>query len=249
MKKLLLILILFYTSSKCDEVHQQFEMANELYRKGEYQNALHIYEQIMKNGYISEDLYYNIGNAYFKLDNIPAAILYFERAKRLSPNDEDINFNLKIANLKVVDKIDPLPRIFFINWWYSVSNLNNSESWATTAILFSWIFVGLIILFRINKILIIKKISFITGIFSLILMIFVLLFAYTQYRYETDNTTGIIFSSNSLVKSSPDEAGTDLFVIHEGVKVEILDAVNNWRKIKLADGKVGWIPAEDIEII
>ncbi len=249
MKKLLLILILFYTSSKCDEVHQQFEMANELYRKGEYQNALHIYEQIMKNGYISEDLYYNIGNAYFKLDNIPAAILYFERAKRLSPNDDDIDFNLKIANLKVVDKIDPLPRIFFINWWYSVSNLNNSENWATTAILFSWIFVGLLILFRINKILIIKKISFITGIFSLILMIFFLLFAYTQYWYETDNTTGIIFSSNSLVKSSPDEAGTDLFVIHEGVKVEILDAVNNWRKIKLADGKVGWIPAEDIEII
>ncbi|RCK72879.1 MAG: BatE [Ignavibacteriae bacterium] len=249
MKNFLFLFLILYSFVKCDEVHQQFELANELYRKGEYEQALSKYEQIIKNGYISSDLYYNIGNVYFKLENIPAAILYYERAKRLSPNDEDIDFNLKIANLRVVDKIDPLPKIFFINWWYSISNINNSENWAIIAIIFSWISIGLFLVFRISKISIIKKSAFMSGSILLIFMMLVLSFAYTQYRYETDNTTGIIFSNNASVKSSPDEAGTDLFVIHEGVKVEILDEVGNWKKIRLADGKVGWIVADDIQII
>lgn len=241
--------MILYSVSYCNEIIHQFETANEYYRKGEYEKALSIYEKIINNGYISSELYYNIGNTYHKLDNIPAAIIYYERAKRLSPSDEDIEFNLKLANLKVVDKIDPIPRFFLVEWWHSISNTFNSEKWSIMTIIGSWIFVLSILAFRLINISIIKKIIIPIIIFSLIFILVTFLFSYTQYKYENDRTTGIIFSQNVSVKSSPDEAGTDLFVIHEGVKVKILDSLNEWRKIRLADGKVGWIPINSIEII
>lgn len=244
-----ILVVLLYSISFCDEISHQFETANEYYRKGDYEKALSIYEQILNNGYVSSELYYNIGNAYHKLENIPAAILYYERAKRLSPSDEDIDFNLKLSNLRVVDKIDPIPKFFVIEWWYSISNTFNSEKWSMMAIISSWIFVLTVIVFRLINILFLRKLMIPVIIISIISILLTFLFSYTQYRYENDKTIGIIFAQNVSVKSSPDEAGTDLFVIHEGVKVKILDSLNEWRKIKLADGKVGWIPINSIEII
>lgn len=250
MKKLILIfLFTFHLLTLCEEVNHQFDSANEHYRKGEYDKALAIYEQIMKNGYVSADLYYNLGNVYLKLGNIPASILFYERAKRLSPNDEDIDFNLKLANLKVVDKIDPIPMFFLVEWWNSISNIFNSYNWSIITIICSWIFVLSVLIFRLIKISMIKKLTIPVIIISVLITLFTFSFSYTQYKYENDNTVGIIFSHNVSVKSSPDETGTDLFVIHEGVKVKILDTVNNWKKIRLADGKVGWIPSEHIVII
>lgn len=244
------IIIVFLSSiSFCDEITHQFETANDYYRKGEYEKALSIYEQILNNGYVSSDLYYNIGNTYHKLENIPAAILYYERAKKLSPSDEDIDFNLKLANLRVVDKIDPIPRFFIVEWWYSLSNIFNSEKWSIITIISSWLFVLSILVIRLINIPIIKNLFIPIIILSMISIIFTFLLSYTQYKYENDKTVAIVFSQNVSVKSSPDEAGTDLFVIHEGVKVKILDSLNEWIKIKLADGKVGWIPFDSIQII
>jgi tetratricopeptide (TPR) repeat protein len=251
MKYLLVALILLSSFSllTADEVQIQFERANQHYRDGDYQNAVVLYEKIIKSGYQSADLYYNLANTYFKLDSLSNAILFYERAKRISPNDDDINYNLKIANLKVVDKIEPLPKLFFIEWINGLGKLFSSGSWAIATLIGLWIGTVCFAIFRISRTSISRRISFFGGIVFLFIFSVSLGFSIQQAQIEKSENMAIIFSPNAKVKSSPDENGTDLFILHEGVKVEVLDKVENWRKIKLADGKVGWLPDETVEII
>jgi hypothetical protein len=245
-----LVYFLFFASfAFAEEVQIQFEQANQIYRNGDYKNAVIAYEKINKNGYCTPDLYFNLANAYFKLDNIANSILNYERAKKLSPNDEDINYNLKIANLKVVDKIEPIPRLFFIEWRNSTGRIFSSNSWATIAIIALWLGIICFSIFRISRSPNFRRIIFFCGVFILFVSLLSLVFGVQQNQVEKSENVGIIFSTSVNVKSSPDENGTDLFILHEGVKVEILDKVEKWRKIKLADGKIGWMPEETIEII
>lgn len=251
MRQLLLIfvLILFPMISVADEVNHQFNQANQLYRDAEYSKAISIYEDIIKNGYEHTALYYNLANAKFKLDNLPAAILYYERARRLSPNDEDVNYNLKIANLKVVDKIEPLPRLFIFEWWRALSGLTSSTSWSVFSIIALWIGFFCIAVFLITSKSFYRRLSFFSGTFLILFAVVTFVSAIEQNNVERSSNEAIIFSPNISIKSSPDYSGTDLFILHEGVKVEILDSVDKWKKIRLADGKVGWISGEAIEII
>jgi tetratricopeptide (TPR) repeat protein len=241
--------LLFISIARAKEVQIQFEQANQLYRNGDYKNAVTAYEKINKNGYCTPDLYFNLANAYFKLDNIANSILYYERAKKLSPNDEDINYNLKIANLKVVDKIEPIPRLFFIEWWNSISRIFSSNSWALITIIALWLGIICFSLFRISRSPNYRRTIFFCGVFILFISLLSTVFGVQQNQMEKSENMGIIFSSSVAVKSSPDQNGTDLFILHEGVKVEILDRVEKWRKIKLADGKIGWLPDETVETI
>ncbi len=245
-----IILILFLSAfSQADEALVQFEQANHLYRNGDFKNASTLYEKIVHNGYHNAELYYNLGNTYFKLDETGKAILYYERAKKIYPNDEDINFNLKIANLKVVDKIEAIPQLFFIEWWYSVSKSFSSDTWAIFTITTIWLGVILLLLFRISKSPFTRRAFFFGGILIVAVAGFFLIFSTQQNKSEKSETMAIVFSASVTVKSSPDEAGTDLFLLHEGVKVEMVDKVGNWFKIKLLDGKIGWLPDKDIEVI
>src|SRR6059036_404081 len=128
MKRWYLVLLLFICQTLvAQEAVRQFEQANQLYRDGKYDQAAGLYEQVISNGYESAALYYNLGNACFKLKNTPSAILNYERAKRLAPHDEDILYNLRLANLRIVDKIEPIPQIFFIDWWRSLVNTFSSS--------------------------------------------------------------------------------------------------------------------------
>ncbi len=251
MKHLLQIILIFILPvfSFADEVSHQYSQATQFYRDGEYAKAIAIYENILKNGYEHSDLYYNLANANFKLDNLPASILYYERAKRLSPNDDDINYNLKIANLKVVDKIEPLPRFFIVEWWKALSGLASATSWATFSIIGLWIGLSCIAVFRILGKSFYRRLSFFSGTFLIFFALVTLIFAIHQHKIEHSTSMAIVFSANVAVKSSPDDSGTDLFILRDGVKVEILDSVDKWKNIRLADGKVGWIPVEAIEII
>lgn len=251
MKQLLLIfvLILLPIISFANEVSHQYNQANQFYRDAEYSKAISIYENIIKNGYEHPDLYYNLANAKFKLENLPAAILYYERAKRLSPNDDDINYNLKIANLKVVDKIEPLPRLFIFVWWQALSGLTSSASWSVFCIIALWVGLFCIAVFRLTSKSFYRRLSFFSGTFLTLIALITLVFAIEQNNIQQSTNEAIIFSPNISIKSSPDESGTDLFILHEGVKVEILDSVDKWKKIRLADGKVGWLPENDIEVI
>jgi tetratricopeptide (TPR) repeat protein len=250
MRWILMVLCISAVSfSVAQEAAIQFDQANQFYRNGEYQRAVQMYGQVIQNGYESELLYYNIGNSYFKLQNVPAAILNFERAKRLAPNDDDINYNLRLANLRVIDKIEPIPRLFFINWWNSFIHLFSSDRWATMGIIGLWIAAvssGLIFVVRRS---VFQRVSFLVSVVVLLISTLAFIGMYQRIHLEQNESTAIIFSETVSVKSAPDAQSTDLFVLHEGVKVEFLDAVGEWRKIRLADGKVGWLSNKNIQVI
>ena len=246
---LLLLSIVVVQSVLAQEALLQFEQANQLYRNGDFQQAAVRYEQVVKNGYEGPALFYNLGNAYFKLKNIPVAIVNYERAKLLAPHDEDISYNLRLANLRVVDKIEPIPQLFFIEWWRAFINIFSSGAWARTAIGALWCAALNGTIFLMIKSAAFRRVIFLFGIVCLLLCVLSWVAIIQQYHHERDDQMAIILSPSVSVKSSPDAQSTDLFVLHEGVKVDILDAVGEWKKIRLADGKIGWMPADSLQVI
>ncbi len=250
MKRFLVLCCLLLASQAfAQEESVQFERANELYRKGDYREAAQAYEQIITNGYESAALYYNLGNAYFKLQNYPGAILEYERARRLAPHDDDILYNLRLVNLRVVDKIEPIPQLFLLEWWRALLNLSSSGGWAMAAIVSIWIaaFCGAVII--LIRSVIARRIAFLLAALSIALCVFSGVAAYQRLREETGSSSAIVFALSVPVKSAPDDQSTDLFVLHEGVKVEFLDSVGEWQKIRLADGKVGWLLSSSVRVI
>ncbi|MBI1804258.1 MAG: tetratricopeptide repeat protein [Ignavibacteriae bacterium] len=250
MKRLLfVVLIVFSQHAFAQEAALQFEQANQFYRGGDYQKAAQLYEQVLKNGYEHFALYYNLGNAYFKLQKIPGAILAYERAKRLVPNDEDIQYNLRLANLRVIDKIEPLPQLFFIQWWNAFLGLFSSSGWALIGIGALWLAVGAGMLFFLLRSVFVQRLAVFGGLLLVIAAALSFISMYQQHRHEQSDRTAIVFAPSVSVKSAPDGQSTDLFVVHEGVKIELLDSVGEWKKIRLADGKVGWMMTESIQVI
>jgi len=224
-----------------------FEQANTYYQNKDYIKAIELYDSILAQGVESAALYYNLANAHFKINNIPAAILNYERAKKLIPSDEDILFNLKIANLRIVDKIEPLPSMFYNRWWEELVRLNSSAGWSNVLLSLLWTALVSGFLFLTAPAIRIKRIIFVVGIVALIIAGLFLVFARQQYQYEQNSNFAIVFAPNVYIKSAPDEQSTDLFILHEGIKVEIIDKVGEWEKLRLADGKVGWIKGEAAE--
>jgi tetratricopeptide (TPR) repeat protein len=227
----------------------QFDRANQLYRQGEYQQAASIYEQIVSNGYESVALYFNLGNTYFKLNDIPSAILNYERAKRLSPTDDDVLYNLRLANARVVDRIDPVPELFFVEWWHRFINALSSDSWAIMAVLGMWCVAAASGGFMLGRSLLARRISFLSVVFAALIAACGFVGSMQRSKIEQNSSDAIVFAHVVTIKSAPDSQSTDLFIIHGGVKAELLDAVGEWRKIRLADGKVGWLNAESLRII
>jgi tetratricopeptide (TPR) repeat protein len=246
---LIFLILSLITLTSAEEVQILFDRANELYRTGDYKNAAAIYNNIIKNGYNNSSLYYNLANSYFKSDNLAGAIVNYERAKKISPNDEDINYNLRIVNLKVVDKIEPVPTLFFFEWWNSISKIFTSDSWAVLMIIALWNGLILVSLYRIAKTSLLRRIFFFGALFLICSALVAGVYTLKQNQIERNENMAIIYSPSVTVKSSPDENGTDLFILHEGVKVEVLDKIEKWEKIKLADGKIGWLLSDTVEII
>jgi hypothetical protein len=220
--------------------------ANLYYANGMYEDAAKLYQQVADSGYASAELFYNLGNAYFKAHDIPHAILYYERAHLLDPGNEDINYNLNLARTYVTDKIDVLPEFFLVAWYHWFLDRLPPDGWA----LFSMItfFLGLVFLslymFTARKTL--KKTGFIGGVVILAFSVLSFVFAWQSRDILTAHDHAVVMSPAVTVKSSPGEEGTDLFVIHEGMKVAVEDSVDNWTEIRLGDGSKGWLPDEDI---
>jgi tetratricopeptide (TPR) repeat protein len=235
---LFLLLPLFSTAKQEDAL---FNEANRLYKEQNYEVAIALYDSILKAGYASPELYFNLGNAYFKTGNLAPAILNYERAKKLAPADEDIDFNLRIANLRVVDRVEAVPELFFVRWAKNLVIHFSSDGWATLAlILFLVTFiVGAIFLFLKHYLL--KRLAFFVALIFLLLSITSAIIAYSQYNYQRESSAGIVFAKNVYVKSSPDAQSTNLFMLHEGIKISLIGADGEWQKIQLADGKVGWM--------
>ncbi len=221
---------------------QLWEKANAYYTTEEYQQAISLYEQILLSGEESAKLYFNLGNAYYKAGDINNAILNYERAKVLAPNDEDIEFNLKIANQFVVTSIEELPKPFFLRWRTSVINKYPADTWAYISISAFLIFLILLGLVIFSRRVALRRASFWFGILFVILSGFTFSFAAQQKKKIVERNGAIVFCPRVTVKSAPAETGTDLFLIYEGLKVQITDSLNTWKEIRLADGNEGWLP-------
>ena len=177
-------------------------------------------------------------------------MLNYERAALLRPGDKDIEFNLELVRSKTVDKVVALPRFFIAEWFDSIVNTMNIQAWSYAGILFFITMLLTLLLFLFGKSIILRKISFFTALFSLIMTIFANVAAYNQYIRLTERNEAVIMQPSVTVKSTPSNSGTDLFVIHEGRKVKISDdTMQGWKEIELEDGNIGWIPAEAMDRI
>jgi tetratricopeptide (TPR) repeat protein len=223
--------------------------ADSAYNAEDYRTATISYEKILEQGMHSPEIYYNLGNAYFNLNNLPSAILNYERAKVLAPRDEDINFNLSIANSMIPDKIEPVPDIFYVQWWKSLRDNFNMNTWTRFSIILFIIVVICAGLFFLSLSLAIRKTAFWAGIFFVLLTAGSFSISYSKYNILSKHTEAIVFDPTITVKSSPNKLGKDLFVIHEGTKVFILEEINDWANIRIANGSSGWMPLSSVKRI
>ena len=225
------------------------QKANELYTKEQFKQSIDVYNQILMTNMESPEVYFNLGNAYYKTGQYTLAILNYERAKLLAPDDEDINFNLQVANQKVVDSIQELPGIFVVRWWNSLVNSQTTDGWAILSILSFVIFLTMLGFYFFAKTSEVKRITFWSGCFLIVFTIFSWSSAAKQKSRLVNHSEAIVMQPTVTVKSSPTETGTNLFVVHEGLKVKITDKLGDWVEIKLADGNKGWLLLESIERI
>jgi tetratricopeptide (TPR) repeat protein len=225
------------------------ERADSAYAQEHYQQAIADYEALLKNG-VSADLYYNLGNAYYRTDNITKAILNYERALLLSPGDDDIRFNLQMARSKTIDKITPQSEMFFVTWYHSLVNLMSVDAWARTALFTLAIAIVLVLLYLFSDRMWLRKLGFFGALALVIVFLLSNLFAFQQKHKLTHRTGAIVITSAATVKSTPSKNGTDLFILHEGTCVTMTDqSMREWKEIRMADGRKGWIETRQIETI
>jgi tetratricopeptide (TPR) repeat protein len=243
-----LFLLLPFLGFAKQNPEQLFRRANEFYKNKDFKKAAELYESVEKQGLTSAALYYNLGNSYFRIGNTPKAILNYERAKKLSPDDEDLQYNLKIANLSVTDKIEPLPELEFSHFIKSFVNTYSSAGWAVWAIALLWLSLATAALFILSNYRNLKKTGFYTAIISFALFVVFILISLQRRSYENKDFA-IIFSAVSYVKTAPEAQSKDAFYLHAGTKVEIRETLGDWSYIRIADGKTGWLKREYLEVI
>ncbi|MCF8332239.1 MAG: tetratricopeptide repeat protein [Bacteroidales bacterium] len=223
--------------------------ANQAYKDENYNKAITLYDSVINSGMHSAKLYYNLGNAYFKANDLAPAILYYERAKKLKPFNERISHNLEFAQQLQKDEIESLPVMFYVRWWQKLTNLFSLNSWSLlslflilTACLFWAFFIASNTITR-------RRRFFWISLFISVLFLLTLTITLRNYHNIKHEKAAIVFQSVITGKSSPDRDSKDLFVIHEGLKVHVLNKIGDWYEIKLPDGTVGWLPAESIKVI
>ena len=246
---LLMLFALFASCAKGQSADTLMEKANNVYNQGLYDSSINLYNQVLNQNVESAELYYNMGNAWFKKGEIPHAILFYEKAKKLKPNDDDIEYNLGVANSMIVDKIESVPKLFFQEWWNYFYNLFGANLWAVILLILWALFVLFVGVFLLSGSRRSKKLGFFLGIFFLLITIASYGLASQKYHHSISHNEAIIFTPTLTVKSSPTITAVDLFVIHEGTKVKVLDKVDGWVKIKISNGSVGWVTEKSLEEI
>jgi tetratricopeptide (TPR) repeat protein len=239
---------LFSTSSLHAESAQGlYTIGTDAYTAKNYQQAIDAYQKLISDGYRNAAVYYNLGNSYYKTDRISLAILNYERALRLAPSDEDIRFNLKLANLKTVDRIIPVPQLYILSKWQDLVASRSSRTWAIYSIVSVWLaLVAFVVYLFVGHF---RRAGFFSGVVLVLFSIFFFCISSVESQAEYGAGQAILTAANTYIKSAPDTSGTDLFMIHEGVKLYILDKVGDWSKVRLADGKVGWVEQSTLTVI
>ena len=221
-----------------------FEQANAAYNAGSYDSAIMLYEGILSYDEESVPVYYNMGNAYYKIREYPMAIYYYEKALKLDPSNEDVKTNLAIANLAIVDKIEPMPQSFFVRTWRNVRAWLSGDLWAWCSVAaFALLLVALFLFLRARRIGL-RKLGFFSGLLFLVAFALSVVFAFQLKTASETQDQAIIMAPTVTVKSAPSEEAVDLFVLHEGAKVDIFETSNGWNKVRIANGSIGWLEAD-----
>jgi len=246
---LVLVLSVFGTQSFASNVDELMKQAGEFYRNGQFDEAIEIYDRLLNEGYQGTSLYFNLANSYYRIGKLGYAILNYERALKNSPSDEDVKHNLAFASLSTVDRIQPLPTFFLFEWWESILATLTVNGWTYLAFLFFVLLIFSIVVYFFAKTIFQQKLILFSGLG--ILVVFLLAVSLLIVKINRDETlvNGVVIEQSVTVKTSPDIKSTDAFVIHEGLKVNLEDKIDNWIKIRLADGKVGWIENNTVEKI
>jgi tetratricopeptide (TPR) repeat protein len=249
MKQIFCILSLFLSLGFFAQNEALFEKANALYNDGKYAEAIDNYQIILDSGKHSADLYFNMANAHYKLNNIAPSIYYYEKALLLNPNDSEIINNIAFAKNMTIDAIDVIPDAGFSKLLSDTTHKLSFDAWAKTAVAFVFCFVVLFLVYYFTYSTFSKRLSFIVSITSLVIAFIALLFAFHKFNLDKKDNPAIIFSQESKVRSNPNNRSEESFRLHEGTKVQVIETYNDWKKIELSDGKVGWISSEDIKLL
>ena len=249
MRQFFILMTILFATFNLSAQEDLFQQANEAYSKNNFKAASNLYEEILKTNGASAIVYYNLGNSYYKLNKVAPSILNFERALLLEPGNNDIRFNLEIAKLKTVDKIEPVGDFFLTEWFRAIQNLLSTDAWSYFSIICFILLIICLFLFFFSRRILLKKLGFYVGLVLLVSVVLGNCFAYNQKKKLTQRNEAIIFAPTTTIKSSPDNSGTDLFILHEGTKVKMKNKLGNWNEIETADGNVGWIKSSEIEII
>lgn len=230
------------TSSK-----ELFETANLQYKEGKYDDAIKLYQKIEAKDSVSSELYFNLANSFYKLNNVANTIYYYEKALILDPLNKDAANNLEFAKRMTIDNIEELPKTFLQKLEANYIQKLSYNQWATIAVILSFLAAILFLLFYFSSISTKKRLYFLTSILSFILLAVALFTSYNQSQKAVRTKTAIIFAPKVSVNNAPTTNSDEVFVLHEGTKINILDTVDNWKKIKLADGKIGWVLADALK--
>ena len=223
--------------------------AEQNYRKGNYQQAINDYKELLKQG-ASADIFYNLGNAYYRSGNLTQAILNYERASLLSPGNEDINFNLEFARSKTIDKIVPKGEMFYITWYKSIRSLVSIDSWAYISLISIALAFISVLIYLFSSAISFQKLGFFSSIFLFVLFLLSFVFAFQQKSAMQKRHGAIIMVPSVNVKKSPSFNGLDGFVLHEGTRVDIVDEeIKGWAGVLVSDGRSGWVPIDKLEKI
>ncbi|MCK5066062.1 MAG: tetratricopeptide repeat protein [Bacteroidales bacterium] len=253
MKRIIIIIILgmpvaggFMMASGTDSL---FHKGNALYEEGDYEEALGIYHQVIQDGFESAGLYYNMGNAAYRSNSIGYAILYYEKALKLEPSHEDAANNLEFVSRYRLDTFDEVPQLFLGSWIRGFVHLLPEHTWSILAMLFFISLLTGIVVYLFASRIAIKKTGFVGAVATLLLFVIAFSSAASRHREIVNPDTGIILVPSVVVRSSPSESGTELFILHEGTKIELSEEVSGWQNIKVIDGREGWIMAGHFESI
>jgi len=230
-------------------VENIFSQANELYNKGIYIEAINNYKEIIKNDFHSAELYYNLGNAYYRLDSIASSVYYYEKALQLNPNDRETIDNLELINKTLVDEIDPITIPLIESILNSISNIFYFETWGYISIFFSFLIVALFLSYYFANSSRVKRLTFVLLCISSIFMLVSLINGNKGYNNYINNEYAVIYSYETDLKIEPNYRSETLFMLHEGTKIQVLENYNNWIKIRLVNGQVGYIQLIDVKTL
>jgi hypothetical protein len=247
--KNLILYLLFLCIPLLAQSETLVEQGNQYYQKQQYDKAIQSYSKVLAEGYESAELYYNLGNAYFRKGSLGLAILNYERALKLSPGDDDIQHNLALAYSRTIDRINTLPDFFIFQWWESFLALFTLTGWIYITYTFYLLLIGVTIFYFFTRRPDYQRAAFFSGIAVLLLLAFTISISAIKYNREFNIKNGIVVQQSATAKLSPDADSKDAFVIHEGLKVKVEDKVDEYYRIRLKDGKIGWLSQSDLSII